>query len=160
MNPSSWGPSLWKSIHYIALGFPDMPTSTDRENYLKFFKNLGKVLPCYKCSVNYEAHLNELPIESFITNSDMLFKWTVQLHNIVNRDTGKREISLDEAYAIYKSGSASEMFLESFENANEHKTENKTGGKVLTTCERYTLYFAVLINILIIAMVIFLLLSN
>jgi len=100
--PENWGPHLWKSIHYIALGFPDKPSYSDKDDYKTFFMNLDKVIPCFKCSVNYKKHLKELPsIDAFLTSNMKLFEWTWMLHNIVNRDLGKKTMPLDAALRIY-----------------------------------------------------------
>lgn len=106
MQPTVWGKHLWKSIHYIALGYPSRPSDDDKEAYRTFFHNLWRVIPCYKCANNYKEHLVELPIEPFLDTTDRLFEWTVLLHNIVNRDTGKRSYSLQEAYKLYSSCSS------------------------------------------------------
>jgi hypothetical protein len=101
MQPEIWGPHLWRSIHYIALGYPQQPTPEDVQNYYILFFNLWKVIPCYKCSVNYKRHLDELPIDSFLSTRIKLFEWTVSLHNIVNKELGKKQISLDDAKELY-----------------------------------------------------------
>jgi hypothetical protein len=42
-------------------------------NYLQTY---WKVIPCYKCSINYKR-LDELPIDTFLTTKMKLFEWTV-----------------------------------------------------------------------------------
>ncbi len=102
MKPSSWGKYLWTSIHFIALGYPDNPTEEDKINYKLFFYNLWKVIPCYKCSINYKQHLEDLPITNeTLKNKHNLFKWTVDLHNIVNHELNKSLLNLDQAYLLY-----------------------------------------------------------
>lgn len=101
MNPKIWGKYVWVCIHIIALGFPDKPSEIDKKNYKEYYTNLWKVLPCHKCSVNYQRHLVEMPIEAHLSNSMSLFKWTVDLHNIVNKDTGKRIVPFEEALDLY-----------------------------------------------------------
>lgn len=96
-----WGRPMWKSIHHIALFYPDAPDATIRKEYRTFFMNLGPVLPCYVCSQNYARHMTEIPIDDYLSSRDRLFEWTVLLHNIVNKETGKRQISLEEARRIY-----------------------------------------------------------
>lgn len=97
MQPEIWGPYLWRSIHYIAIGYPDKPTSEEVQNYYIFFNNLWKIIPCYKCSINYKRHLDELPIDDFLISKMKLFEWTVSLHNIVNKELGKKQMSFEEA---------------------------------------------------------------
>ena len=102
-SPAIWGPHLWKSIHYIALGYPDdKPTETDRESYKDFFMNFHKVVPCVKCAKNYIRHLREVPaIDEYLSSNTRLFEWTWMLHNIVNKELGKRVVSLDAAKKLY-----------------------------------------------------------
>jgi hypothetical protein len=73
------------------------PTAENIEQYRQFFSNLWKVIPCEKCALNYKRHLEELPIE----DNGALFEWTVKLHNIVNRELGKNEMSLSAAKTMY-----------------------------------------------------------
>jgi hypothetical protein len=101
MNPKIWGKYVWVSIHVIALGYPDKPSDEEKNNYKEYFMNLWKVLPCYKCSINYIRHLKELPIDGALVDNISLFKWTVDLHNIVNKETGKRQMPFEEALDIY-----------------------------------------------------------
>lgn len=93
LPPSVWGPSVWRAIHYIALGFPaesGAATERQKEAYRTFFRNLDRVLPCGKCAENYREHLSKdiSPVEDAI-EAGSLFEWTVQLHNIVSRSLGK-----------------------------------------------------------------------
>lgn len=101
MGAGAWGPHLWYSMHYIALGYPNRPSNEERTNYYTFFFNLHKVIPCKKCSRNYREHLKELPLEQYMTSGFKLFEWTVKVHNIVNKEHGKKEWTYDEAYNYY-----------------------------------------------------------
>lgn len=96
-----WGKYFWITIHVAALGFPDNATEQKRLDYKTFFTTIGSVLPCEKCRRNYSFHLEELPIDFHLFDKHSLFGWTVQLHNIVNRSTGKREWSVEEAHDFY-----------------------------------------------------------
>lgn len=101
LPPKIWGKHIWNTVHLVALGFPDNPTSDERKRYESFFISLGQVLPCPKCRVNYEHHLKELPINFYLQDGKTLFAWTVQIHNMVNKQNNKREWSLEEAYQYY-----------------------------------------------------------
>lgn len=92
---------MWFSIHFIAQDYPSSPSEEDAVAYRSFFENLWRVLPCYKCGVNYKRHLLELPIDEHLHSREALFAWTVALHNIVNRDLGKPQMSLEEAKKKY-----------------------------------------------------------
>ena len=101
MQPELWGRHLWKSIHYIALGYPEYPTDIEAENYMNFYLNFWQVIPCQKCAINYKHHLLELPIHKFMKNKMTLFEWTVKLHNLVNKGLNKPQLSTVEALKIY-----------------------------------------------------------
>jgi hypothetical protein len=101
MDPVKFGPCLWRSIHIIALGYPENPSEIDKQTYTNYYRDLWKIIPCLKCSLNYRRHWTELPIYSFLDSREHLFEWTVLLHNIVNKELGKKQISLEEAYKIY-----------------------------------------------------------
>lgn len=102
MEPKIWGKYFWTTLHVIALGYPDQPSETDKTNYKTFYTTFWKVIPCQKCADNYIRHLDELPpIEEHLTDSNALFKWTVDLHNVVNKELGKRTYSYKEANEIF-----------------------------------------------------------
>lgn len=133
MKPDVWGKHMWYTIHFIAMDYPEQPTSEDKRNFQVFFENLHTVIPCYKCSVNYIKHLHELPINSeALKSNEGLFKWTVDLHNIVNRDLGKQVWSYEKARAHY---------IE-FKEINENSCK-------LNTIVNWTLAILVLILIII-----------
>ncbi len=89
MSPSIWGEPSWLFIHSIALGYPDNPSSKDKMAYKIFFKRLGDVLPCDKCTVNYAKHSNSNRIEKYLKDSNHLFAWTVIMRNEVTKQLGK-----------------------------------------------------------------------
>jgi len=97
----SWGKPLWISIHNIALSFPENPTPHDRMVYKEFYIGLGNVIPCKICAGNYKEHLKEIPIDQFLYNRIDLFRWTVDIHNIVNKQNGKKIWSVEEALDYY-----------------------------------------------------------
>ena len=100
-SPKVWGKYFWTCFHYVALGYPDEPTVSDRQIYRDFYSTFGHVLPCKKCTDNYERHLQELPIDSYLKNSYTLFEWTVRVHNIVNKELGKPIWNIEYAKMYY-----------------------------------------------------------
>ena len=102
MKTYKWGPHLWKSIHYIALGYSEDPSPEESRHFQSFFENLHQVIPCYNCSLNYIKHLNERPLTiNDLKNNFSLFKWTVDIHNIVNKELKKNILSYEDAYKLY-----------------------------------------------------------
>lgn len=99
LGPDVWGPHGWKFLHLIALAYPDNPSNETKKRYKEFFMSLKYVLPCSICSENYRRHIEyELPLNNKVLKSrDSLVRWTIDIHNIVNKENGKKELSYDEA---------------------------------------------------------------
>lgn len=86
-SPSVWGEKAWDFIHIVAISYPNLPTFTDKNNYKNFFYSLGPVLPCERCTQNYENHLSTYPIDEYLSTPEDLFYWTVLIRNLVKRQT-------------------------------------------------------------------------
>jgi len=97
MNPEVWGKRGWFFIHNIPLNYPREPTERDKLNYKIFFTSIANVLPCSICSFHYKQNLIEKELDKGLNSQIDLFKWTVDMHNKVNKKTGKRELSYLEA---------------------------------------------------------------
>ena len=104
INSEIWGPDAWSFIHYVALGYPTNPSDQDKENYKNFYNNIQNILPCSKCSKNYIRHLKDFPIENSLINNQELFKWTIDIHNEVNKELNKRVYSYQEITNKYNTG--------------------------------------------------------
>ena len=102
MRPEIWGKYMWISIHIIALGYPTHPTNDDKIQYKRYFENLHTIIPCYTCSQNYISHLADLPLlDTHLSSNKELFKWTVNLHNVVNKMLKKPIMNYEDAYILY-----------------------------------------------------------
>ena len=84
-HPQLWGNCGWQFLHYVALGYSNKPTENDKEHYKKFMENIGYVLPCEECRINFQSHIKKYPIENYLDNSKKLFEWIIKIQNEVNR---------------------------------------------------------------------------
>ena len=109
IKPNIWGPHGWKFMHYVSLGYPDNPSQQDKNNYKRFYYSLKDVLPCDKCATNYETNITEYPIDNHLDSRESLIKWVVDIHNKVNVETGKNELSYEDATELYRKGDAAQM---------------------------------------------------
>lgn len=89
MDPNIWGPHAWHFLHTVTLTYPINPTQKQKKNYKLFFHNLVNILPCSNCSINYNHHINQLPIEPFLKNRKTLVSWLIQIHNMTNKHLNK-----------------------------------------------------------------------
>ena len=91
IGPEVWGPHLWKSMHFIALAYPNEPTDEQKTQYRNFYVNIHHLLPCSVCANNFKRHIIELPLtDDILKDKESLVKWTVDFHNLVNKETGKK----------------------------------------------------------------------
>jgi len=102
MDPTVWGPNLWFIIHTFALNYPNNPSYEDKRVMEEFFNNLKSSIPCHKCKIHYRQRLQQNPIINYLDTRQSLFKYTVDLHNQVNKSLGKKIYSYDEAVEIFK----------------------------------------------------------
>lgn len=117
-----WGPPLWHSLHTISFNYPVKPSEKQKEEYKSFFKGIGKVLPCKYCRDNFKKNLKVLPLNKKVfKNRETLSRWVYQLHELVNKNLGK------------KSGLSYEMVQDRYENfrsrcIDSSKSKNKEKG--------------------------------
>lgn len=100
--PSVWGPFFWHTIHIVALGYPKNPTYTDKKCAKDFYESLAFLLPCSICREHYKTHLEQSPITTFLDSRTDLLKWTIDIHNKVNKMVGKPEWTLEEVLTYYE----------------------------------------------------------
>jgi hypothetical protein len=102
INPNIWGTHGWTFMHYITLAYPENPSEEDKKNIKTYFTNVGKILPCYSCRLNYKKHLHKRPLTSMVvSNEKNLSKWLVDIHNDINEEYGKRKYTMEEFYDEY-----------------------------------------------------------
>ena len=100
--PDHWGPYVWASIHLICIGAPEVLDASQQLHYKVFFNTLPYVIPCEKCSTHLKENLQKLPVDDRLTGRADLFKWSVDLHNVVNEMLGKPVMSYKDAEAKWK----------------------------------------------------------
>lgn len=90
-----WGPYLWGFIHSITI--IDFENNEMYNNNVKnILKELKECLPCPKCKDTYKKYLDRLDAID-LTKSMVLFYWSVDLHNEVNKKLNKPEWSYEMA---------------------------------------------------------------
>lgn len=102
IDPTLWGPSAWRYMHYITLSYPDNPTAVDRENVYNFFMLNAKLLPCEKCRNEFNKELQRNPLTNNILSSRQdLIIWLINVHNRVNERLGKPQMTYDQVINEY-----------------------------------------------------------
>ncbi len=99
--PEAWGPFFWHTIHIIALGYPMEPSHAHKKAAKEFYESLKILIPCPICKEHYIAHLEKYPLTPHLDRRTDLFRWTVLLHNEVNKALGKRLFTETQAIQYY-----------------------------------------------------------
>lgn len=94
---------FWHVVHIVALGYPiQEPGYGTKRAAKEFYESLSFLIPCPVCRDHYTEHLIKSPISTFLDKRADLFRWTVALHNEVNKSLGKSYVSEQESIAFYK----------------------------------------------------------
>jgi hypothetical protein len=102
INPEVWGEHGWAFLHYITFAYPDKPTKNEKESMKQLLLSLQYTLPCRKCRVHYQNNLKYLPLtEKILSNRKNLIMWLLALHNKVNLQLGKKQISYNNLLQRY-----------------------------------------------------------
>jgi len=131
MNQNIWGPPTWFSLHSITFMYPLHPSELDKYNYKNFFVSYQHVLPCSVCRKNYARHLKESPIDDALKSRKDLVYWMIDLHNLVNAETGKKFMNPSKVIKRYEEIYGSKIILTDnqitnyiYENKNTFKGGN------------------------------------
>ncbi len=124
MNQNIWGPHLWFSLHTISFTYPLKPKDEDKKNYQDFFTQLQHVIPCSVCKKNYKRHLQEFPVNNHLNSRKDIVYWVIDLHNMVNSETGKRVISYEDALKRYEDVYKKEILLDPKDQDKEKVCES------------------------------------
>lgn len=95
-----WGPLLWETINSIVREYPHNPSAEDRQNFKLFFQSLGDVLPCPSCRDHYKGHLRNMSLDKAVNSREELINFIIDLHNEVNKATGKSVMKREVARSI------------------------------------------------------------
>ncbi len=122
MNQNIWGPNLWFSLHTMTFVYPLKPSSDDKKHYKTFFESLQYTIPCSVCRKNYVRHLKEYPIDGFLNSRKEIVYWLIDVHNMVNGETGKKILTYQTVIKKYEKVYGKKIILEGDEDMDEDDT--------------------------------------
>ena len=96
VEPFIWGPPTWHLIHQLAYNYDE----NLKEHYKLFFKYFKDLIPCINCRYSFNNYLNLYPLN--LNNKESFIKWTILIHNIVNKKLRKPYMNIKLANIIYK----------------------------------------------------------
>lgn len=99
--PETWGPFFWHTIHIVALGYPENPTYAHKKAAKEFYESLTVLIPCPECREHYKMHLEKNPLTPHLDRRKDLLRWTILLHNEVNKMLKKKIFTETEVLKYY-----------------------------------------------------------
>jgi len=99
--PEVWGPFFWHTMHITALGYPMEPSHAHKKAAKEFYESLKILIPCPICKEHYNAHLEKYPLTPHLDRRSDLFRWTILLHNEVNKILNKPPYTETQAIQYY-----------------------------------------------------------
>lgn len=100
-DPSVFGPALWFVLHNAAASYPDFPDAEVRQGMKQLLQSLPLLIPCRACRLHFYDYLHQSNLVAVVSSKYNLFEFFVRVHNHVNVRTGKKEMSLQQAMALY-----------------------------------------------------------
>jgi hypothetical protein len=95
-GPMCWGPLQWMTLHQMVRGFPDNPSPEKQEALKAYIMALVHLLPCSICATHWK---DIAPTVKTGSKAEAL-KWSIDVHNAVNKRTGKPELSYRDALDV------------------------------------------------------------
>jgi hypothetical protein len=139
------------------MGYPEHPTNTIRDKYRNFFYNIGSVLPCNKCQMNFRKHMEQIPIEPALINRGKLVEWLIDIHNLTNKDTGKKELSHDEVIKIYTQAYGHSQPETTYHNYECNGKRGRKGDAVISSMRNITdTHYKIIIGVLLLVILLLL----
>jgi hypothetical protein len=88
-------------MHISALGYSQKPSYAQKKAAKEFYESLVFLIPCPVCREHYSQFLQQSPISPSLDRREDLFKWTIDVHNAVNKQLGKPRFTEQESIAFY-----------------------------------------------------------
>ena len=116
-----WGPHFWFVLHTIAMNYPDRANEVTRRKYYDFIQNLPIFIPNTEMGNNFSRLLDKYPVTPYLDKRESFIRWTVFIHNKINRIIGKPELELEDAIERYNNAYIPQK-LELYGETNIKKT--------------------------------------
>lgn len=103
LDPIVWGPHYWFFLTTIAVSYPKKANSVLKKKYYDFVMNLPLFIPDDKMGNKFSRLLDKYPVEPYLDTRESFIKWVHYIHNQVNKQLNKPELSYIEAMDAYYS---------------------------------------------------------
>ena len=105
-DPTVWGPHFWFILMTMAVAYPLKANEVTQKKYYDFITNLPIFIPHPQIGNKFSGLLDKYPVSPYLEGKDSFLKWVHFIHNKINIQLGKDEMtlteSLDAYYELYK----------------------------------------------------------
>jgi hypothetical protein len=102
-DPTVWGPHFWFFIHTLAHTYPEHPNAITKRKYYDVIQNMPLFIPITDMGDKFAELLDRYPVSPYLDKKDSFIRWTIFIHNKINKLLGKEELTFVEAYDKYAS---------------------------------------------------------
>lgn len=92
IKPAKFGPYFWGTLHLACLG------GIEPGALRALIALFPAILPCPMCGAHFMRVLKENPVPH-TTDPNELFRWSVDVHNVVNKSLEKPVVTYEDALA-------------------------------------------------------------
>lgn len=102
-DPKVWGPKYWYTFHMAAANYPIDASPITAKRMKGFLMAIPYILPCEACRIHASAYIEKHfdKMDDIVSGREKLFRFFVDMHNMVNARLNKPILSYEEAFKIY-----------------------------------------------------------
>ena len=96
-----WGPHYWFFLHTIAEIYPKYPNEVTKRKFYDLIVNMPLFIPEEKIGNDFAELIDKFPVTPYLDNRDSFRKWMHFIHNKINLNIGKKEVTYGYARKKY-----------------------------------------------------------
>lgn len=102
-DPKIWGPKYWYTFHMAAANYPVDASPITAKRMKGFVMAIPYILPCETCRIHASAYIEKHVdvLDDIVSGREKLFKFFVDMHNMVNARLNKQILSYEDAFKLY-----------------------------------------------------------
>jgi len=97
-----WGPHYWFFLHTVAESYPMHPNEVTKRKYYDLITNMPLFIPDDEMGDKFSRLLDRYPVTPYLDNRDSFVRWVHFIHNKINIQIGKVELSLPISLEKYR----------------------------------------------------------
>lgn len=101
IQPSEWGSSYWKMLHFSAAGYPINPNASVQNTMKTFIQSIPVLLPCQNCKDHAFEYVKSSNLDKIVSSRMELFTFFFDFHNAVNKRLNKPLFSKEDAMKMF-----------------------------------------------------------